>query len=63
MKNRSKRPNKIRLNLGISADAAQKGRVLAKAEKRSFSNLLEVLIDRACDAKAPACDCEKAAAA
>ena len=41
------RPNKYRLNITLSQAAVAAGKELAKAENRSFSNTLEVLIDRA----------------
>jgi len=40
-------PNKKRYQITLSPQAARMGRALARRERRNFSNLLEVLIDRA----------------
>ena len=59
--------NKIRLNLSLSPAAVEAGKRLAQAENRSFSNTLEVLIERASkatklpEAPAPAVPQEQAA--
>lgn len=37
---------KTRHNISLSEEVRQRGERLAELEKRSFSNLLEVLIDR-----------------
>lgn len=44
---KTKRPNKIRFNLTLSKAAVDAGKKLAQMENRSFSNTLEVLIERA----------------
>ena len=38
--------NKVRLSINLSREAVELGQQLAAGEKRSFSNFLEVLIDR-----------------
>ena len=57
---------KTRLQITLSEDAIAKAKAMAKQERRSFSNLLEVLIDRAemptsCppEPEAAGCQCNK----
>jgi hypothetical protein len=58
--------SKHRLNLTMSKGAVRKGKRLARLERRSFSNMLEVLIERAGQAtnlppaaEAEGCQCTK----
>jgi hypothetical protein len=42
-----KQGSKIRMNLALDSDLAEKGKQLAAGERRSFNNFIEVLLEKA----------------